>query len=46
MSTIVVRTEVWQTRKGTAVKSVVRKQNGTLVGATNATDTVLIVGKR
>jgi hypothetical protein len=34
---LIVTTEVWQTRKGAIAKAVVRKPNGTLVGATNQT---------
>jgi hypothetical protein len=34
---VLVSTEVWNTRKGAAAKAVVRKTDGTFVGATNQT---------
>jgi hypothetical protein len=44
----VVRTEVWNTRKGEVVKAVVRTASGRLVGATNQTTNIspTIIGKR
>lgn len=45
---MIVRTETWNTRKGTVVKAVVRTEQGKIVGATNQTApvTLVIVGKR
>lgn len=45
---MIVRTETWNTRKGTVVKAVVRTEQGKIVGATNQTGnlTLVIVGKR
>ena len=46
MTALVVRTEVWKGATGTVVKAVVRKADGTLIGVTNQTDSVTLVGKR
>ena len=47
---IVIRTEVWTTRKGQVVKAVVRDSLGKIVGATNQTAAVaaplVIVGRK
>lgn len=40
---IKVRTETWNTRKGTVVKAVVRDEKGKLIGATNQTTEVKVV---
>jgi hypothetical protein len=37
---VIVATEAWNTRKGTIAKAVVRKTDGTFVGATNQTKTL------
>lgn len=37
MNKIVIRTEAWNTRKGTVVKAVARDERGILLGATNQT---------
>lgn len=34
---VLVSTEVWNTNKGTIAKAVVRKTDGTFIGATNQT---------
>ena len=48
MTTLIVATETWNTRKGLAVKAVVRTADGRLVGATNQTAAVspVIVGRK
>lgn len=43
---IIVRTETWQTAKGTSVKAVARDEAGHLLGATNQTATVTLIGAR
>ncbi len=45
---IVIRTEAWETKRGTAIKAVARDEKGRLLSATNQTATVLplVVGKR
>lgn len=50
MSKIIVRTEIWNTRKfGQVAKAVVRNERGTFLGATNQTKplipNVVLVGK-
>ena len=37
---VIIATEAWNTRKGTIAKAVVRKTDGTFVGATNQTKTL------
>jgi hypothetical protein len=37
---VIVATETWNTRKGNVAKAVVRKTDGTFVGATNQTKTL------
>lgn len=45
---ITIRTESWETKKGPAIKAVVRDDKGRLLGATNQTATItpLVVGKK
>lgn len=38
----VIRTEIWNTGKGTVAKSVVRRTDGTFVGVTNQTKAVKV----
>lgn len=45
-TTVIVRTEVWATRQGSAVKAAVRKSNGQFLGATNQTSAVVVVGAK
>ena len=42
METITIRTEVWNDSKGVIVKAVIRKSDGTFVGATNQVKAVRI----
>jgi hypothetical protein len=37
---VIIATEAWNTRKGNVAKAVVRKTDGTFVGATNQTKTL------
>jgi hypothetical protein len=45
---IVIRTEVWSTRKGQVIKAVARTATGQLLGATNQTSSIspVVIGRK